>query len=68
MIKLKMLTVRKNLSRKPGRNVKLLKKSTLKLKNSITFFFFLVYKDKKNAKDEEFPDIKHNDNQYQTYI
>ena len=30
MIKLKMLTVRKNLSRKPGRNVKLLKKSTLK--------------------------------------
>ena len=40
MIKLKMLTVRKNLSRKPGRNVKLLKKSTLKLKNSITFFFF----------------------------
>ena len=67
MIKLKMLTVGKNLSRKPGRNVKLLKKSTLKLKNSITFFF-LVYKDKKNAKDEEFPDIKHNDNQYQTFI
>ena len=62
-----MLTVGKNLSRKPGRNVKLLKKSTLKLKNSITFFF-LVYKDKKNAKDEEFPDIKHNDNQYQTFI